>query len=159
MKYPYGASVKDAAEKLKYDLYYIKNMSLGFDFFIIFGNPENRPVRKGSPLTVERWYVVQTKPRKESTAENYLASKRIETFNPHMEHASVRNGRITTAAPLPGYLFARFDFNRSYSLVRWGRGVNKVIGFGEYPTPLAEEVILIIQQRTNKDNVVKKAYP
>ncbi len=36
VKYHYGASVEDAAEKLKYDLYYIKNMSLGFDLFIIF---------------------------------------------------------------------------------------------------------------------------
>jgi exopolysaccharide biosynthesis polyprenyl glycosylphosphotransferase len=34
--YPYGASVEDALEKLRYDLYYIKNYSLLFDFIIIF---------------------------------------------------------------------------------------------------------------------------
>jgi len=34
--YPYGASEKDALEKLKYDLYYIKYMSTMFDLFIIF---------------------------------------------------------------------------------------------------------------------------
>ncbi len=34
--YPYGASEKDALEKLKYDLYYIKYMSTMFDFYIIF---------------------------------------------------------------------------------------------------------------------------
>jgi len=34
--YPYGASVEDAREKLRYDLYYIKNMSLFFDLWIIF---------------------------------------------------------------------------------------------------------------------------
>ena len=34
--YPYGASVEDAREKLRYDLYYIKNMSLLFDLWIIF---------------------------------------------------------------------------------------------------------------------------
>jgi sugar transferase (PEP-CTERM system associated) len=33
--YPYGASAEDALEKLKYDLYYIKNMSLIFDLTII----------------------------------------------------------------------------------------------------------------------------
>ena len=33
--YPYGASTEDALEKLKYDLYYIKNMSLIFDLTII----------------------------------------------------------------------------------------------------------------------------
>lgn len=36
ISYPYGASVDDAREKLRYDLYYIKNMSLSFDLFIIF---------------------------------------------------------------------------------------------------------------------------
>ena len=29
--YPYGASEKDAIEKLQYDLYYVKNHSLLFD--------------------------------------------------------------------------------------------------------------------------------
>jgi sugar transferase (PEP-CTERM system associated) len=33
--YPYGASKEDALEKLKYDLYYIKNMSPFMDFTII----------------------------------------------------------------------------------------------------------------------------
>jgi lipopolysaccharide/colanic/teichoic acid biosynthesis glycosyltransferase len=34
--YPYGASVEDAFEKLRYDLYYIKNYSLWLDFKIMF---------------------------------------------------------------------------------------------------------------------------
>jgi sugar transferase (PEP-CTERM system associated) len=34
--YPYGASVEDAIQKLQYDLYYIKNVSLWFDLWIIF---------------------------------------------------------------------------------------------------------------------------
>jgi sugar transferase (PEP-CTERM system associated) len=36
IKYPYGASVEDAIEKLQYDLYYIKNQSLLLDAIIIF---------------------------------------------------------------------------------------------------------------------------
>ncbi|MGQ9647307.1 MAG: TIGR03013 family XrtA/PEP-CTERM system glycosyltransferase [Thermodesulfobacteriota bacterium] len=36
IKYPYGASAFDALEKLKYDLYYIKNLSPLFDLLIIF---------------------------------------------------------------------------------------------------------------------------
>ncbi|MBI5656920.1 MAG: TIGR03013 family PEP-CTERM/XrtA system glycosyltransferase [Geobacter sp.] len=35
VSYPYGASVEDAIEKLRYDLYYIKNISLPFDILII----------------------------------------------------------------------------------------------------------------------------
>ncbi len=36
IKYPYGASVDDAVQKLQYDLYYIKNQSLTLDLVIIF---------------------------------------------------------------------------------------------------------------------------
>ncbi len=35
VRYPYGASVEDAKEKLKYDLYYIKNYSIFLDLMII----------------------------------------------------------------------------------------------------------------------------
>lgn len=35
IKYPYGASVEDALEKLRYDLYYLKNYSLLLDFQIL----------------------------------------------------------------------------------------------------------------------------
>ncbi len=36
IKYPYGSSIQDAIEKLRYDLYYIKNQSLILDAVIIF---------------------------------------------------------------------------------------------------------------------------
>jgi lipopolysaccharide/colanic/teichoic acid biosynthesis glycosyltransferase len=35
LNFPYGASVEDASEKLKYDLFYIKNTSLVLDMFIL----------------------------------------------------------------------------------------------------------------------------
>jgi sugar transferase (PEP-CTERM system associated) len=36
IKYPYGASIEDSIEKLRYDLYYIKNQSLLLDAIIVF---------------------------------------------------------------------------------------------------------------------------
>src|SRR4029453_15292418 len=35
ISYPYGASVDDALQKLQYDLYYLKHMSIVFDLFIL----------------------------------------------------------------------------------------------------------------------------
>jgi sugar transferase (PEP-CTERM system associated) len=35
VRYPYGSSVEDAIEKLRYDLYYIKNISVMLDLYII----------------------------------------------------------------------------------------------------------------------------
>lgn len=40
LRYPYGASDEDAAEKLKYDLYYVKNHNLLFDLLILIQTVE-----------------------------------------------------------------------------------------------------------------------
>ena len=36
MNYPYGAAVEDSANKLSYDLYYLKNFSFLLDLLILF---------------------------------------------------------------------------------------------------------------------------
>jgi lipopolysaccharide/colanic/teichoic acid biosynthesis glycosyltransferase len=36
VRYRYGASVQDAAQKLQYDLYYVKNHTLFLDTVILF---------------------------------------------------------------------------------------------------------------------------
>lgn len=47
IKYPYGASEEDALEKLRYDLYYIKNFSLYLEFKIILGTIKVVLIGKG----------------------------------------------------------------------------------------------------------------
>jgi lipopolysaccharide/colanic/teichoic acid biosynthesis glycosyltransferase len=48
VRYSYGASVEDALEKLQYDLFYIKNMSVGLDLFIIFKTIQTVVLRRGT---------------------------------------------------------------------------------------------------------------
>jgi sugar transferase (PEP-CTERM system associated) len=48
IKYPYGASEEDALEKLKYDLYYIKNRSLIMDFMIMFHTAKTVVLGRGA---------------------------------------------------------------------------------------------------------------
>jgi exopolysaccharide biosynthesis polyprenyl glycosylphosphotransferase len=48
IKYPYGASVSDAVQKLQYDLYYIKNQSLTLDMVIVFETIKTVLFGKGS---------------------------------------------------------------------------------------------------------------
>jgi sugar transferase (PEP-CTERM system associated) len=46
--YPYGASERDAVEKLQFDLYYVKNHSLLFDIMILVQTAEVILLRKGA---------------------------------------------------------------------------------------------------------------
>jgi sugar transferase (PEP-CTERM system associated) len=48
VKYRYGSSLEDAMEKLRYDLYYIKHLSIFFDLTIVFDTVKVVLFRKGS---------------------------------------------------------------------------------------------------------------
>jgi sugar transferase (PEP-CTERM system associated) len=48
VKYRYGSSIEDATEKLRYDLYYIKHLSIFFDLTIVFDTVKVVLFRKGA---------------------------------------------------------------------------------------------------------------
>jgi sugar transferase (PEP-CTERM system associated) len=48
VRYTYGASVEDALMKLQYDLFYIKNLSLALDVFILFSTMKTVLLRRGA---------------------------------------------------------------------------------------------------------------
>jgi sugar transferase (PEP-CTERM system associated) len=48
VRYTYGASVEDALEKLQYDLFYIKHMTMAFDLFILFSTMKTVILRRGA---------------------------------------------------------------------------------------------------------------
>jgi transcriptional antiterminator RfaH len=106
------------------------------------------------------WYVIQTKPNKEADAGAYLNDKGLETLDPLMETFSMRNGKITKEnKPLfPGYIFGRFALDSDYSLVRWARGVKKILSFGGYPVPISESVVELIRARTDSAGVVRNTH-
>ena len=48
VKYKYGSTVADAREKLQYDLFYIKNASIGLDLLIMFQTVKTVLLRRGA---------------------------------------------------------------------------------------------------------------
>jgi sugar transferase (PEP-CTERM system associated) len=48
IKYKYGSTVQDAIEKLQYDLFYIKNASIGLDLLIMFQTIKTVLLRRGA---------------------------------------------------------------------------------------------------------------
>ena len=117
-------------------------------------------IQNSQLITMISWYVIQTKPKKEEEAKSYLSKKGVEIFSPLMENILVRNGSLHKGLkPLfPGYIFGKFNIEKDYSLVRWARGVKKILGLGGYPSPVSEEVIEIIRKRTDGHGIVKKSY-
>jgi sugar transferase (PEP-CTERM system associated) len=48
VRYTYGASVEDALQKLQFDLFYIKNLSIPLDLYIIFETVKTVVLRRGA---------------------------------------------------------------------------------------------------------------
>ncbi|MEE9609985.1 MAG: transcription termination/antitermination NusG family protein [Desulfatiglandales bacterium] len=107
---------------------------------------------------MDKWYVVQTKPKKESRVEFYLGNDGIESFLPLYQNYTYRFGRnIKMITPLfPGYIFVRFDLEPQHYSVRWTRGVTRILGMGLEPIPVDDLVIEIIKSRVDNANVVKQ---
>lgn len=103
------------------------------------------------------WYVIQTKPGHEHRAEFNLSNQGIETFLPlYKAHQFCLGQLIEKKKPLfPNYLFAKFEFSSRYFKVKWTRGVSKIVGFGDNPAPVSEEIIQAIRARMGKDNLIE----
>jgi len=103
------------------------------------------------------WYVIQTKPKKEAEATTYLGNKGVDIFAPLIEEFRYKNGRMNLERnPLfPGYIFGKFNLEHDFALVRWGKGVKCVLGYGGYPVPLAEEIVATIKEKTDGQNIVR----
>jgi transcriptional antiterminator RfaH len=115
-------------------------------------NPSN-----SSNSTNQLWYVIQTKPGNEERAKANLDNQGIETFLPLFETHQYSNGKIISGIkPLfPNYLFGKLDLELHYYKVKWTRGINKILGSGNLPTPVSEIVVQTIKDRSGADNIVK----
>jgi lipopolysaccharide/colanic/teichoic acid biosynthesis glycosyltransferase len=48
VRHRYGNTVEDSLEKLQYDLFYIKHLSIAFDLFVILETMKTVITRRGS---------------------------------------------------------------------------------------------------------------
>jgi len=88
-----------------------------------------------------RWFVISTKPKKESQVERLFQAGGIEVYNPKYREG----GR--TKSFFPGYEFVRFDNPEQYKLVKYTRGVKRIVGSDSGPVPIGDELLSEIRAR------------
>jgi transcriptional antiterminator RfaH len=106
-----------------------------------------------------RWYVIHTHPKQEDRAGSNLRVLGIPIFEPKIRDRRYNQFSITptyvTKPLFPRYIFAQFKVHDLYHKVRFTRGVYSVVSFGEGPTPIAEEVIMLIRSNVKEDGFVR----
>jgi transcription antitermination factor NusG len=101
---------------------------------------------------MERWFVLNTKPKKEFHVEKLFTEGGFTIYNPKY----LCENKIKPF--FPGYEFILFDFPAQYQLVRYTRGVKRVVGGRGIPTPIPEEAILEIKSREVKSLIEVNKY-
>jgi transcriptional antiterminator RfaH len=118
-----------------------------------------RPIKNETAFEdATHWYAIQTHSKQEDRASSNLSVLGAPTFNPKIKE---RRYNQFVSAPtyvvkslFPRYIFAQFKINDLYHKVRFTRGVYSVISFGGSPTPIDEDIIMMIQYNM-KDSFVR----
>src|SRR6188768_557255 len=95
------------------------------------------------------WYCLRTKPKTERLTSQLLrAEVDVEVFCPFLRFERARrSGRLwVTEAMFPGYLFAQFNYQEQNRHIRAIRGVMTVVGFGDVPSVVPDNVIEELRQ-------------
>jgi transcriptional antiterminator RfaH len=90
---------------------------------------------------MSNWYVINTRPKKEFQVEKIFAEAGFQYYNPVYK---IEN-RIKPF--FPGYGFLIFDFPAQYQLIKYTRGVKRVVGNQVGPIPIPEETIQVLKAR------------
>jgi transcriptional antiterminator RfaH len=101
------------------------------------------------------WYIVQTKPHKESSVESFLKRIVADVYLPRIVER-VRAGptmQRRVSPMFPSYLFARLSINSLGKTVRYTYGVRDFVRFGGLAQPVASEIVEAIRDRIGPQGV------
>src|SRR5262245_59083212 len=104
-----------------------------------------------SDMNSKRWYVVYSKPRGEGRAEFHFRMKRVEYFYPRLLFPGSGRKPNRIVSLFPNYIFVRIALAEDYYRVIWLPGVKYLVGFGNYPAPLNDEVVEFLMQQANPE--------
>lgn len=90
---------------------------------------------------MENWFVLNTKPKKEFQVEKLFIEGGFEIYSPKYLYEK----KIKPF--FPGYEFIHFDYPSQYQMVRYTRGVKRVVGNREGPISIEEVLIQQIKAR------------
>jgi transcription antitermination factor NusG len=90
---------------------------------------------------MQNWYVLNVKPKKEFQVERLFTEGGFRYYNPVYK----QDDRVRPF--FPGYGFLVFEFPNQYHMVKYTRGIKRVVGNKEGPIPIPGEVIQEIKAR------------
>ena len=96
---------------------------------------------------MKQWFVVNTKPKNENRATHNLEGGAFDVLNPKLKLRKYKEGHfVEVIEPLfPNYIFVRFHPIDDFHMVKYTRGVTRIVIFGGKLVPLQDEFIEFIK--------------
>ena len=103
------------------------------------------------------WYVLRSKPHKESFLHGQLRAHKVESYNPVIRVNPV-NPRARKLKPLfPGYLFVYIDLSEiELSSIQWMPGSVGLVSFDEEPSWVPDSIVNSIRNQVDAINVADR---
>lgn len=101
---------------------------------------------------MERWFVLNTKPKKEFQVEKLFTEGGFRVYIPKYLQES------RSRPFFPGYGFVHFNYPDDYRLVKYTRGVKRIVGNEAGPIPIEDSVIQQIKNREIEGHIEFNKY-
>lgn len=100
------------------------------------------------------WYLIYTKPKNEDIVTDKFLARGFDLFNPKIkERRYVRRRLQNAVSPLfPCYIFAKFNIKENLRLVKYTRGVRKIVGTDGVPSAVPEDIICSIREKVEQND-------
>lgn len=107
---------------------------------------------------MENWFIIKTKPFKEDHVSSLFSQAAIRTLNPKIRERCYQKGvPAFRIKPLfPTYLFLNIDFDNAQNihLVKYTRGVSRILSAEGKPVAVVPDIIATIQGNMNQVGLV-----
>lgn len=97
---------------------------------------------------MQNWYLLFTKPQKETQVNRLVQNRGLETFFPALQIDRGYGRGLRVQPFFPHYLFFRADLSQEISTgLQWLPGVRSLVSFGGHAAAVPDEVVAALQQQ------------
>jgi transcription antitermination factor NusG len=99
------------------------------------------------------WYVLRSKPNKETLLWEQLSIRNVETFHPQIRARPVNPRARKVKAYFPGYVFVHLDLDLiGPSVLQWMPGAVGLVSHGSQPSTVPEPLIAALKKKVDQIN-------
>jgi transcription elongation factor/antiterminator RfaH len=98
------------------------------------------------------WYLIYTKPKNEDIVSHKFIQAGFKVLNSKIKERKYYRRRLQDIiSPLfPCYIFVKFDYPKDYRLIKYTRGVKRIVGTDKTPSVVPDEIIILIRNKLEK---------